>query len=706
MIKSPIILHVLLGIAMLCSFTVNAKDWELTSGPEGGTVNVLLPIGDYLLANLPNSVYRYDFNKGTWIPSNNGLTTNWRINYLFRVKQTVLASSISEGLFSSTDSGTTWHKTGIVDLDSFTHIGCPTVYDTLLYATASDNNIYYSADLGKNWVRILDNFTNKNGIRDPVRIGNYLVIAFSFLNSNDTTIGIYRTTFSNGAWEQTWTKTAKLFTRSSFFYYPPFVFVGTDDGVYRSADSGKTWIHMNSELSDHDCPTEFCASNGYIYFTTATSKIYHSNDSGITWSGTSLPTKYLSLGIATAGSKLFCNTLDDGVLVSTDYGTTWTDINTSLNQRPISDIEANSSHVYAVTELGRLFISNDRGESWRQIDQSLFANFDVRCLVMKGTKVFVGTSGGGIFRSCDGGTTWDSVNNFLTERDIVSISVCDSVIYAGSASNVFQSRDNGNCWISSKCGLKPYSYIRSVTRQGQYLFACADSIYRSSDNGATWSYSSNGISGVQTNAVTIGKYVVVGGENGVFRSADSGKSWESADFGLSYHWDVYKLKIIDGKLLAGTDNGSVFISSDSATLWDPLGTSILPKENAVGSFAVSDSFIYAGGKISGIWRLPYYTSPHAVNHVKVRSTSQQLLTITIFGRNVRQMRIAYSFSKPDFLSIKISDISGRVRYLIPRQNHPAGEFVLKLETSTLGPGYYVVSLNTSSTHESRVVIIP
>jgi hypothetical protein len=201
----------------------------------------------------------------------------------------------------------------------------------------------------------------------------------------------------------------------------------------------------------------------------------------------------------------------------------------------------------------------------------------------------------------------------------------------------------------------------------------------------------------------MGNYVFAGG-NGIFRSADSGKTWTPMNFGLAYQ-GVNDLKSINGALIAGTTEGYVFVSRDSASFWDPLGTQVSPKYNTL-TLAISDSFLYAGGSISGVWRLPYLISTQAIKPVTTDGPLLQPLTITTFGSSARQMQIAYSLRRPGRLAIKISDILGRERYSMLRQNHPAGNFVLTPEKGALGPGYYIISLYSSSTHESRMVLIP
>lgn len=703
--KSPFMLLVIC-ILIICSRTTKAQNWELANGPEGGSVFSLLPIGDNLLAGMFGGVYRYNLNEGIWKASSNGLVVaaDRNISAFFPVRQTILAYSI-DGLFASTDSGKTWHQTGAVNQNMM--LQCPTVYDTTLYTCASNNCLYSSDDLGQTWVKIPDNFTNRGGISAPVRIGNYLIMAMH-PSWGDT--GIYRTTIVNGTWQQTWTKTANVYARSRLFVDPPFVFVGTSDGVYRSADSGNTWVQMNSGMPAYTCPGKFTASNGYIYLFANQSSIYRSNDSGTTWSrfDTLLPSNLIPTGFAVAGSKLYCPAQDDGVLVSPDQGMTWTNVNTGLNKRPVADIEANGKHLYAATMLGRLFVSHNRGQTWCQIDQKLFGNSSVRCLCMKGATVFAGTWGGGIFKSSDSGATWDSVNNLLTDRYINSLSVCDTVIYAatgnGFNSPIFQSHDDGKSWIPSESTFEPTNSFKWVTRQGQYLFAGSGEVYRSSDNGATWSNSSSGITGAAgvIAGVVMGKYIFAGG-NGIFRSADSGKIWTPMNSGLTDN-DVMDIKSINGTLLAGTFGGKVFISRDSAASWVTLGKQLSPN-NGLTALAISDSFYYALGSLDGFWRLPFASSTQVIKPVPMDGTILQPLTITTSG-SACQIRIAYTLNRPGQFTVKISDISGRVRYSILTQNHPAGNFVLTPATGTLVPGSYIVSVHAGSSHVSRVVLIP
>ena len=62
--------------------------------------------------------------------------------------------------------------------------------------------------------------------------------------------------------------------------------------------------------------------------------------------------------------------------------------------------------------------------------------------------VFVGTQGGGVFRSTDDGATWTAVNNGLTGTNVRALAINSSGdIFAGTFGGVFRSTDNGDTWV-------------------------------------------------------------------------------------------------------------------------------------------------------------------------------------------------------------------------------------------------------------------
>lgn len=158
---------------------------------------------------------------------------------------------------------------------------------------------------------------------------------------------------------------------------------------------------------------------------------------------------------------------------------------------------------------------------------------DVRILKIDiNNTVYIGTWGGGIFRSYNNGQTWTEINFGLTNLFINAIEFDSSgVIYAGTnGGGIFRSSNNGLSWTAVNSGLTNL-YVKAIAFKGN------------------------------TN-IFIG---TKGG--GVFRSTNSGVNWIESNVGL-WFWDITALFVTaDGDLLLGTNGGGIYRSSDNALTW-------------------------------------------------------------------------------------------------------------------------------------------
>ena len=87
--------------------------------------------------------------------------------------------------------------------------------------------------------------------------------------------------------------------------------------------------------------------------------------------------------------------------------------------------------------------------------------------------VFVGTQGGGIFRSTDNGENWAGVNNGLTATNVraLAIDAASGHIFAGTFGGVFRSTDNGDSWVPVNNGLEfPFVISLAINSSGD-IFA-------------------------------------------------------------------------------------------------------------------------------------------------------------------------------------------------------------------------------------------
>jgi photosystem II stability/assembly factor-like uncharacterized protein len=204
------------------------------------------------------------------------------------------------------------------------------------------------------------------------------------------------------------------------------------------------------------------------------------------------------------------------------------------------------------------------GETTWSVDLSL-ADQDIRCLAadpMRPRIVYAGTQGAGVFRSDDGGLTWQPSG--LAGHIVKSLAVsrvAPETVYAGTKpALVFVSRDGGATWheltafrrIRSRWlwfspAERPFTaYVQALalspTDSGIIIAGIeAGAVVRSTDGGKTWSGHRGGaLRDCHTLALhpSHGNWVYEGGGTGagVAVSRDGGATWTQPRVGLDRHY--------------------------------------------------------------------------------------------------------------------------------------------------------------------------
>ena len=180
------------------------------------------------------------------------------------------------------------------------------------------------------------------------------------------------------------------------------------DGIYKSADAGKTWVHLglgDSEqipalaIDPRDPNRLFAAVLGHPYGANAERGIFRSTDGGVTWQ------KVLYKDENTGGSDVELDPENPDVV----YASLW--------QSRLGPWEDNNA--FAGTN-GGLFKSTDGGQTWQKLTKGLpqnLAQIDV-AIAPRQTKRLYATvattektayqtdKGMGFYRSDDGGESW------------------------------------------------------------------------------------------------------------------------------------------------------------------------------------------------------------------------------------------------------------------------------------------------------------
>lgn len=196
------------------------------------------------------------------------------------------------------------------------------------------------------------------------------------------------------------------------------------------------------------------------------------------------------------------NTYGYGIMISTDYGTTWVacnpnDGNTSWGFTSVAC--SSDGNIVYVCNLGvGLYKSIDSGITWTYITSgaalpgrenidfpgvTTYNVYQVACDATGNKLIMTTNFTEVIYRSTDGGVTWTDVyiipNSSLTPNAPLNIAsnVNGSVLYAafnGTDNKIYKSTDNGTTWfpILSSGGVSgPFSYIYT-NLTGDFVFAC------------------------------------------------------------------------------------------------------------------------------------------------------------------------------------------------------------------------------------------
>lgn len=194
---------------------------------------------------------------------------------------------------------------------------------------------------------------------------------------------------------------------------PDVIYMGGHEMFLRSNDGGNTWQAVANNLPDQDIHGFAVDAKDpkTLYAFVVGHGLFKSNDSGASWKSVSnsLPNSVMSL--ATSGDNpqiLYAGSMDQGILRSADGGVTWKPANDRLGTKMVLSLATEPSLpglVYAGTDKG-LFESADEGASWSPTD---FKSPAEAVTVAPGDskRILVVDNKNNVFRSEDGGTTWN-----------------------------------------------------------------------------------------------------------------------------------------------------------------------------------------------------------------------------------------------------------------------------------------------------------
>ncbi|HMF72727.1 MAG TPA: hypothetical protein VK616_14715 [Flavitalea sp.] len=283
-------------------------------------------------------------------------------------------------IFKSTDGGQTWQdiSEGLpenLQEDGFQRDGFIAT-DSGLYLRAGDG-IYHSEpnSTAPFWKKAI--FPNEQGSIAPARTG---IFAYNYDGKFLQRIN------GTGIWSPVYTNFQKKEVRTVFETAGGTLFIGSDHGLFKSTDSGKTWKQVRTGGSI----IKLVESNG-VLMTSSRNGILRSADDGENW----------DLVISEGGVGIAIERIKGG-------------------------FAAIACNTESMTR--RVRASYDGGKTWQPIDAGLKADLLTASIIQVGEYFFCGHPDG-IFRSSDKGKTWKLIRPSIGNK-VFNLSVSGNVIYA------------------------------------------------------------------------------------------------------------------------------------------------------------------------------------------------------------------------------------------------------------------------------------
>jgi photosystem II stability/assembly factor-like uncharacterized protein len=259
---------------------------------------------------------------------------------------------------------------------------------------------------------------------------------------------------------------------------PSTLYAVTSAGLKKSLDNGAVWESCGESLPYDTLPAFVSVSylnSKELYVGYDGKGIFKSFDGGNTWqtSNDGLPNLSVRcMAVSPRDPNLLYAGIMGGVAISTNGGKFWhmsSGFKRNVNVNAIVIDPKNPQFLFAGTGGAGVFKSGNGGVSWIDVNQGL-SSLSILALhidpenpdiVLAGayhpatpTDFYVGKSNGGVFRTTDGGRTWQETSLLtVTAFAFASDPKRPDAVYAGAWGGAYRSVDKGETWTDINSGL-------------------------------------------------------------------------------------------------------------------------------------------------------------------------------------------------------------------------------------------------------------
>jgi photosystem II stability/assembly factor-like uncharacterized protein len=465
-------------------------------------------------------------------------------------------SSLDSGLWESKDAGETWQQQAGLRGARIESLAL-WARDPRIMAAGTAKGVFLSADAGATWQRI--SRENDNEMQDIT------ALAFDPTDSKVIYAGTphlpWKTLDAGGTWKsisQGLIDDSDIFSIRVNQQHPEILFASACSGIYRSENGGASWAKLQGIPGTHR-RTHIISEDPVVANTVyagTTLGLFKSADTGKTWRHlTSEQVNWMVFDPAEPRT-LYLASEYAGVQKSKDSGEMFQAMNTGFTNHSLTQITGIGTHVYASSayegRFGGVFTSDDGGLHWtlRSNEEDLAGrSLNSLAVAPAHAEQIFAASEEGIVKSADGGKTWTRL--------------------------LVQPRAAVRPGVRAEARLRVHALRAVQLGKTTLLLAGTDSgLFRSLNAGASWEQAkAPGIAGIPVVAIYApaqgAARLAVETRGGLFVSEDGAVTWKPA-FVPDASYYVYDLAIgseLEAPMLAATARG-VLQSTDGGAHWN------------------------------------------------------------------------------------------------------------------------------------------
>lgn len=525
---------------------------------EGVSINSITAKGKILLINF--------FGKELFRSTNNG--KDWTLLIGTKLLQSVeefvwdgdtMYAASNIGVFKSTDLGSSWKKLN----GNLPFTSSPTAGTVVRSITLSDSNIYIGVD-NRGIYRSVKGDTNWTSVNTGIEKRSVRsILSIDSMMYAGTDSGLFR--LNNNQWKSVDTSFDKL--QINDIKYFDKIYIVTNLGVITSDKNITHWSWSKKNLKDYTGYFQYNIHNNInfhdnsVFVGTSVYGIFRSDDSGKTWIGTgSTARKNYIPQFIVRDTIIFASTYDD-IYLSNDEGNNWTNLVTD-SVFSVRYIAFSDSTLYASTSFNMVFRKEGMLSPWELI----FSGTSVDQIIARQDSIYLVTEEG-IFFSPNKGTSIWLLDTTTIGKKINSLNTFGETYLTTTSKGVFISNDHGMFW--KKTNLPIFTiYDKFAFEKVQKHFIAWDgySMFRMKEADTIWNeivIPSNLGFAEPPFMVVKDSIIFISTLSGAFYSKDIGKTWIDMHFYADWDYDSNK----GLTTCIGLNNNKVFASSAADGIW-------------------------------------------------------------------------------------------------------------------------------------------